>query len=124
MLAKNKNERQIGFCSTFEEQLSHHMVIVIPLSQYQDMPGIHIMGCLNLAPDFERSMISDRYQYCKRNSNMGCNFTDSLRMIEQHIYGSARLGLLNTSINLQRTSVTASIIYNYRGFRNYELSNH
>ena len=50
--------------------------------------------------------------------------TDSLRMTEQHIYGSSRLGILNTSINVQRVPVANTIIFNYRGFRNYELANH
>ncbi len=50
--------------------------------------------------------------------------TDSLRMTEQHIYGSSRLGILNTSVNMVATPVTQAVINNYRGFRNYELSNH
>ncbi|HVM86891.1 MAG TPA: hypothetical protein VMT76_01800 [Puia sp.] len=52
------------------------------------------------------------------------SFTDSLRMTEQDVYGSSRLAVLNTNVNMQRVVTTATIYSSYRGFKNYELSNH
>lgn len=48
----------------------------------------------------------------------------SVDLSEQHLYGSSRLGILNKSVNLKNAYIQEDIVSFYRGYKQYELSNH
>jgi hypothetical protein len=48
----------------------------------------------------------------------------SYQLDEQHIYGSSRLGLVNTGLEMIGATQTTDSSKYYLGFKHYELSNH
>ena len=54
----------------------------------------------------------------------GYTASDTLRLSEQHIYGSSRLGMVSTSLLLSEQLDTSNIYTRLLGEKRYELSNH
>ena len=48
----------------------------------------------------------------------------SVDLSEQHLYGSSRLGIFNRSVNMKAAYTQEDIVSFYRGYKQYELSNH
>ena len=48
----------------------------------------------------------------------------SVDLSEQHLYGSSRLGIFNRSVNMKSAYTQEDIVSYYRGYKQYELSNH
>ena len=48
----------------------------------------------------------------------------SVDLSEQHLYGSSRVGILNRNVNMKSAYTQEDIVSFYRGYKQYELSNH
>jgi RHS repeat-associated protein len=59
------------------------------------------------------------------STGKGTNYASlPLTLIEQHIYGSSRLGIVSRSVNMKTAFTPPALLSFIRGFKNYELINH